>query len=73
MQDLELLDEYLIEVRREKLRASHALLVSGSAAAWTEAARNAHEADLVERIRGAVRDLSKDQGVFIQKHIKRET
>lgn len=73
MQDLELLDEYLAELRKEKLRASHAVLVSCGSEGWADAARHAHEADLIERIRLAIRDLAKDHGGFIKKHMRRDT
>lgn len=67
MRDTLLFDEYLVRLRGEMLQQSHAMLIAGVA----EKARIlAFNADLVSRIRDALKSLDADPGQFIKDHLK---
>lgn len=71
MQELELLREYLTRLRQERLQQGHAsALVALLPGDLIHIVARAHEAELVSRILGALRDLEKDPGAFIQTHLK---
>lgn len=70
MRELDLLTQYLVRLRQERLQQSHATLVSDlNDEALRHARTQAFEADLVSRILGAVKDLDKDPGTFILNHL----
>lgn len=70
MRELELLAQYLVRLRQEKLRLSHATLLGGQFG-WGEHARMlALEAELCSRIHSALKDLEKDPGAFIETHLR---
>ena len=71
MHELELLREYLTRLRQERLQQGHAAaLGAGDPGALIQIVARAHEAELVGRILGALRDLEKDPGAFILTHLK---
>ena len=71
MQELELLQTYLVRLRQERLQQGHAAaLVAQEPGDLLNIAARAHEAELVGRILLAVKDLEKDPGAFIQTHLK---
>lgn len=71
MTDLALLEQYLIRLRQERLQQAHtATLGSTSTEAFIFIKSCAHEAELVQRILAAVKDLQKDPGDFIKRHLK---
>lgn len=72
MRDLDLLGDYLVRLRQEKLQQAHA-----QALANDEPARqllyiqiSAHEAELCNRIRDAVKVLVNDPGKFIEEFLR---
>ena len=71
MQELELLREYLVRLRQERLQQGHAAALGANQAdALIQIVARAHEAELVGRILTAVRELERDPGAFIQTHLK---
>jgi hypothetical protein len=73
VRDIDLFGQFLVRLRQEKLQLSHATLTAGDTG-WAEKARMlALEADLCSRIHGALKELEKDPGAFIQHHLRRET
>lgn len=72
MTDLDLFDRYLLLLRQERLEQSHNTLVVGDTG-WAEKARVlACQAELVNRIRDALKDLGRGPDRFIEKHLRRE-
>lgn len=71
MRDLDLLEQYLVRLRQELLQASHRTLI-GDADDFTmrEARGLAQQAELIERIRGAVKELALDPGQFIKGYLQ---
>ena len=71
MQELDLLREYLTRLRQERLQQGHASALNAlDTRDFVHVVARAHEAELVSRILGALRDLEKDPGAFIQTHLK---
>lgn len=71
MRELALFEQYLIQLRQEKLQHSHAALVSGPNVADLEWARvYAHQADFIDRVVQALRALNNDPGQFIKEYLK---
>ncbi len=70
MRDLDLLEQYLLRLRRDMLEASHRTLISDlNDLAMREARSLAQQAELVDRIRGAVKELATDSGQFIKGYL----
>lgn len=70
MRDLDLLEQYLIRLRQEKLQLGHqAALKAEGTKDFIMVANYAHEAELVERIRRALQELGKDPGEFIKRNL----
>ena len=70
MQELQLLSQYLIRLRQERLQQGHATaLTAQDASALVAIVARAYEAELVSRILAAVKDLEKDPGLFIKTHL----
>lgn len=72
MRDLDLLGDYLVKLRQEKLQLAHAQALETD----PEPSRQlfhikvtAHEAELCSRIREALKVLAKDPGQFIQEFL----
>lgn len=71
MQQLDLLEQYLVRLRQETLLASHRTLIGNTDdAALREARSLAQQAELVDRIRGAVKELARDSGQFIKGYLQ---
>ena len=68
MQELELLGEYLVKLRGERLQQGHAKAL-GSDSSLTDIRICAHEAELCTRIRDAVKVLANDPGKFIKEFL----
>lgn len=68
MRDLALLEQYLIRLRQEMLQQGHAHALK-TAPDLTQIVICAHEAELVERIRGALKELEKDPGQFLKAYL----
>ena len=68
MHELELLGEYLVKLRQEKLQQGHAKSLS-SDGSLADIRVCAHEAELCTRIRDAVKVLANDPGKFIQEFL----
>lgn len=68
MRDLQLLDQYLIRLRQERLQQGHAGALK-TAPDLIQIAVCAHEAELVERIRAALKELEQDPGLFIKGYL----
>ena len=69
MRELQLLADYLVRLRQEKLQQTHAHALSSSRDTFWFAAVAANEAELCDRIRSAVATLDKDPGKFIQDYL----
>jgi chorismate mutase len=70
MQELDLLQTYLVRLRQERLQQGHAAaLVAQQPGDLVNVVARAHEAELVQRILSAVKDLDKDPGLFIRNHL----
>lgn len=70
MRDLDLLEQYLLRLRQELLQASHRALIGDfNDIALREARGYAQQAELVERIRAAVKELALDPGEFIKRNL----
>ncbi len=71
MRELALFEQFLIQLRQEKLQQSHAALVSGTTEGDLEWARiYAHQADFIDRVVTALRALNSDPGQFIKEYLK---
>lgn len=70
MRDLDLLEQYLVRLRQEMLQASHRTLIGDfNDIAMREARALALQAELVDRIRGAVKELAQDPGQFVKGYL----
>lgn len=70
MRDLDLLEQYLLRLRREMLEASHRTLIGDANDITMREARSlAQQAELIDRIRGAVKELATDSGQFIKGYL----
>lgn len=69
MRELELLGDYLVRLRQEKLQEAHALALS-SDAELLDIKRSAFEAELCDRIRIAVALLDHDVGRFVKEYMQ---
>jgi len=71
MRELDLLDQYLLRLRQEFLQASHHTLIGDAGdIALREARGYALQAELIERIRAALKELAKDPGQFIKGYLQ---
>ncbi len=71
MRELDLLDQYLVRLRQELLQASHNILTGNWSDEGLRQARSVGmQADTVERIRAAVKELEKDPGEFIKRNLQ---
>ncbi len=68
MRELELLGDYLHQLRRERLELAHSAAL-GSDGTLEQIRIYAHEAELCTRIREAVKVLANDPGKFIEEFI----
>lgn len=69
MRELDLLSQYLLQLRAERLQYAHQLaLVREPSLLDIQVA--AHDAELCSRINGAVKVLARDPGKFIQDFMK---
>lgn len=70
MRELELLSQYLIRLRQERLQQGHATALGAQdGSAFVAIVARAYEAELVSRILLAVKDLEKDPGLFVRNHL----
>lgn len=70
VRDLDLLEQYLARLRQEMLQASHRTLIGDfNDVTMREARSIALQAELVDRIRGAVKELAQDAGEFIKRNL----
>jgi hypothetical protein len=72
MRELSLFREYLVRLRQEKLQNGHkhALSATTSHGNVLPMVVCAHEAELVQRIMGALSELDQDSGEFTSKYLK---
>lgn len=71
MRELALFEQFLIQLRQEKLQQGHAAaLAATSAEDFPHLFARAHEAELVTRVLVAVRALGADPGQFIKDYLK---
>lgn len=71
MRELALFEQYLLQLRQERLQQSHATLLGDlNDEALRRARTLAHEAELCTRILGACRALAADSGQFIKDYLK---
>jgi hypothetical protein len=68
MQELELLGEYLMKLRQEKLQMAHVRALNPESS-LLEIRIPCYEAELCNRIREAVKVLASDPGKFIQEFL----
>lgn len=70
MSELELLEQLLIRIRREKLEAAHvATLAASGAQDFVHISNRAHEAELAQRALNAIKVLKRDPGQFIKEFL----
>ena len=70
MRELELFEQYLVRLRQERLQLGHQKALAATAENVAEVRSLAHEAELVQRIIGALRELNADPGEFIKGYLK---
>ena len=71
MRELGLFEQYLIQLRQEKLKLSHSVLKSDLNDETVRLARiHAYEADMASDLLTAIRALANDPGLFIQEYLK---
>lgn len=71
MRDLDLLEQYLLRLRQELLQLAHRTLISdANDLALREARGYAQQAELVDRIRGALKELTQDAGQFVKGYLQ---
>lgn len=71
MRELALFEQYLVQLRQEKLQQGHAsALAATSAHDFVHIVSAAREAELVQRLLVAVRALGADPGQFIKEYLK---
>ncbi len=68
MHELDLLNQYLLRLRAEKLQLAHAFALEPKAD-LIEIKVHAHEGELCTRIRDAVKVLAQDPGKFIKEFL----
>lgn len=68
MRDLDLLEQYLIRLRQDRLQQGHAGALE-KAPDLTQIVVCAHEAELIDRIRAALKELATDAGEFIKRNL----
>lgn len=68
MRELDLLNDYLVKLRQERLQRGHAKALDANAT-LEDVRICAHEAELVMRIQQAVQVLARDPGKFIQEFL----
>lgn len=68
MRDLDLLEQYLIRLRQERLQQGHAHALK-TAPDLTQIVICAHEAELIDRIRVELKELAQDAGQFIKRNL----
>lgn len=68
MRDLELLGQYLLRLRQERLQQGHAKALEAEGS-LVDIKVCAHEAELCSRIHAAVKVLAHDAGKFIQEFL----
>ena len=68
MRDLDLLNEYLVRLRQERLANAHSLTLATNPN-WPLVQVCAHEAELCTRIRDAVKVLANDPGKFLKEFL----
>ena len=68
MHELELLGEYLVKLRQERLQQGHAKALDTDSS-LAEIRICAYEAELITRIRDAVKVLANDPGKFIKEFL----
>lgn len=68
MRDLDLLEQYLIRLRQDRLQQGHEYALE-SPANLTRIVVCAHEAELIDRVRAALQELAKDPGEFIKRNL----
>jgi hypothetical protein len=72
MRDLDLMAQYLLKLRQEKLQVAHKLaLQEGSTSLSIKV--TAHEAELCSRIMGALKVLTNDSGKFIREFLSEQS
>lgn len=72
MRDLDLLTEYLVRLRQERLAHAHVLALAhytGTEGQLLQIKVAAHEAELCTRIRDAVKVLANDSGKFMKEFL----
>lgn len=69
MRELDILTQYLLHLRQEKLQRGHLFALDSDDMVRVRVC--AFEAELCERIREAVGVLKEDPGQFIEKYLKR--
>lgn len=67
MRDLDLLEQYLVRLRQDSLLESHQALIVDN---YTGAKEAAVRAELVDRIRAALKELASDSGDFIKRYLQ---
>lgn len=71
MRDIDLLEQYLLRLRRDLLEQSHRTLIGDfQDTALREARGFAQQAELVDRIRFELKELAKDPGEFIKRNLQ---
>lgn len=71
MRELELLEQYLVRLRQERLQQAHAATLAATTRDdFVHVSNRAYEAELCLRVLDAVKDLRKDPGQFIAKHLQ---
>jgi len=68
MRDLQLLADYLVRLRQEKLQLGHSQALADDPRI-IHLVITAHEAELCSRILAAVKVLERDSGKFIQEYL----
>ena len=72
MRELDLLTQYLIKLRQEKLERGHLLALNTDTEQDLVHVRVcAYEAELCDRLRESLKILAEDPGRFIEKYLKR--
>lgn len=70
MRELQLFEQYLLQLRAERLQQTHAKVLKSSPDDYADIKATAHEAELVSRILAALRELANDPGLFIRDNLK---
>jgi hypothetical protein len=71
VRDLNLFEQYLLQLRQQKLQESHATLIAELNDDAIRRARTlAYEADLIQQLITALRALNNDPGQFIKEFLR---